>query len=155
MHTGTNKIPKYGLILLLCLLGTSNYAQARIYKWVDKDGVVQYTQTPPPGDITAREIKPPPPPPDAATAEKQLQQDVAGFDKTQDNQIKAQQEQQNDNQQIAEKKQKCEQAQLRLQSMQRPRVNVVDKDGERRRMTEEEREAGLAKAREMVQKLCN
>ena len=140
---------------MLCLLGVGQIAQARIYKWVDKDGVVQYTQTPPPSGITASEIKPPPPPPDAAAAEKQLQQQQAELNKTREDRIKAGEEQQKEEQFAADKKQKCEQARLRLRSMQRPRVNVVGKDGERRRLTEEEREAGIAKAREMIDKLCN
>ena len=139
---------------MLCLLGVGQIAQARIYKWVDKDGVVQYTQTPPPAGVSSSEIKPPPPPPDAAAAAKQLQQTQAEFNKSRDESIKAGEEQQKEKQQAADRKQKCEQARLREQSLQRPRVKVVGKDGERRRMTEDERQAGLAKAREMVNKLC-
>lgn len=154
MHIGTDKIGKFGLFLLICLLGSGHVVQARIYKWVDKDGVVQYTQTPPPAGVSAKEIKPPPPPPDAAAAAKKLQQQQAEFNQARQENIKEEKEQQKDEQLAAEKKQKCEQARVRLNSLQRPRVNVVGKDGERRRMTEEEREAGLAKAREMVDKLC-
>ncbi|HKK16999.1 MAG TPA: DUF4124 domain-containing protein, partial [Gammaproteobacteria bacterium] len=45
--------------ILLALLVSSN-ALAAMYKWVDENGEVHYTQTPPPGDIQAETIKPPP-----------------------------------------------------------------------------------------------
>ena len=52
-------------------------AGAAMYKWVDKNGRVVYSDQPPPGDVKAEIIKPPPPPanPNAAQelADKQLE----------------------------------------------------------------------------------
>ncbi len=47
-------------LLLSLLLGTN--AHATMYKWVDEEGNVTYSQNPPPGR-EAEEIAPPPPPP--------------------------------------------------------------------------------------------
>jgi hypothetical protein len=59
-------------LLALTLTGTS--AWAAMYKWVDAQGNVQYTQTPPPNQ-NAQVIKPPPPAPvSAEQAQKQLGQ---------------------------------------------------------------------------------
>ncbi len=48
------------LLLLSLLLGAN--AHAAMYKWVDEEGNVTYSQNPPPGQ-QAEEIAPPPPPP--------------------------------------------------------------------------------------------
>lgn len=47
---------------LILLLGLP--AQAAMYKWVDKDGGVVYSEMPPPDAGSATMIAPPPPPPD-------------------------------------------------------------------------------------------
>jgi hypothetical protein len=46
-------------------------AQAAMYKWVDKDGSIVYSEMPPPGAQNVQSIAPPPRPPEApAPAEK-------------------------------------------------------------------------------------
>ena len=48
------------LLLLVILLGLPFQVQAAIYKWVDKDGVVTFKDTPPPQGIEAEEVVPEP-----------------------------------------------------------------------------------------------
>ncbi len=52
------------LSLLLIALMSVGVAHAAMYKWVDEEGNVSYSQNPPPGK-KAEVIAPPPPPPDA------------------------------------------------------------------------------------------
>lgn len=69
-----NRTPRQGLAVtaLLALALAGGNAWAAMYKWVDDQGNVQYSQTPPP-DRQAQTLKPPPPPPvSAKQAQKQL-----------------------------------------------------------------------------------
>lgn len=43
---------KLGPMLLVCLLALPCAAHAQIYKWKDKDGVMRYADTPPPGNTS-------------------------------------------------------------------------------------------------------
>ena len=147
-------MPLAVIAFLAGMLSVTDQVQARIYKWVDADGTVQYTQTPPPGDIAAEEIKPPPSI-DTGTATKELEEQRAFLDKTRDDRVKSTEKEQMAAEESTEKQRVCEQARLRLAAYERPRVNVVGQDGERRRATEEERVAEIAKAREAVNQLCN
>ena len=56
--------------------------------------------------------------------------------------------------QEAERATLCQQARASQASYERPRVNEVMADGSRRAMGEEERQAGLARARTLVSKFC-
>ena len=147
-------MPLAVIAFLAWMLSVTDQVQARIYKWVDADGTVQYTQTPPPAGIAAEEIKPPPRV-DTDTAVKALEEQRVDLDKTRDGRIKAAEQEQKADQEIAEKQRQCEQARLRLAAYERPRVNVVAEDGERRRATEEERTVEIEKARAAVNQLCN
>ena len=145
-------IPFAGLFLCLSAGG----AAAEIYKWVDKDGNVQYTQSPPPDGIAAQEIQPPPPPADAAEAEQALEMDVEGLEKAAEAK-KEQAAEKLKTQADADKEAKlCEQAKARMASYERPRVTIPDPsaEGGRRRATEEERVAELAKSEALVKELC-
>ena len=49
---------------------------------------------------------------------------------------------------------KCEQAKKRLASYQRPRVNLVDKDGNYTVAGEDKRQAEIKKSQDLITKLC-
>ena len=147
----------YRQISFLCLLGfMSMHAQAEMYKWVDKDGNVHYSQSKPPdADIKVETIKPPPPPASAEMAQKQLNEreqmleDLAGERKeTAEQQGKAAAE-------AKEKAAKCQQARERLASYERPRVNMKQADGSMRVLSEEQRQAEIAKSKTYIKELCN
>jgi len=42
--------------LLLTVLSSFQSAYAEVYKWVDENGVVQYTNTPPEGGVSAEQV---------------------------------------------------------------------------------------------------
>lgn len=50
------------LLIVLSLSGAP--ALAEIYRWVDEQGQIRYSQTPPPVGTTFQLVYPPPPPPD-------------------------------------------------------------------------------------------
>jgi len=147
-------IPVAGL--LLCSIAGG--AAAEIYKWVDADGNVQYTQSPPPDGIQGKEIQPPPPPPDAdvEAADQALEKRVEGEQKTEEAQKEQTGERAKTEEDAAKQAQRCEQAKARVASYERPRVTVEDKsaEGGRRRATEEERQAELAKSEAAVNEFC-
>lgn len=70
--------------LLLPALLVLAVAQAQqVYRWVDAQGNVHYSQTPPPADTTRTtviELAPPPPDPTGVAEQKQLVKSVAAAD---------------------------------------------------------------------------
>lgn len=156
-------IPIHGLplcparsVVLTALLWAAGFhapAFAEMYKWVDENGNVQYTQHPPPGDIKAETIKPPPKV-DSESAlqeldeqQKQLEEVRAGRQKQGEEVAKAEEEK-------AWYVENCRRAQATLASYQVPNALIQQADGSRTRISEEDRQAGLAKANEMIKEYC-
>lgn len=139
-------------VILLGLLSFN--AQGRIYQWVDENGTTHFTQQPPPAGIEARIVTPPP---DVNTgpAREQMKQQEERAQKYLKDTSKAKEDEAKKQQEAEAQRRACEQARTRLQSFERPRVNFVDKDGTRRRATEEERQAELKKTQEYIDKNCN
>ena len=142
------------LLALIVLCTTPQSVLARMYKWVDEDGNTHYTQSPPPGDIQAEEINPPPEV-DTEAAQKQLEAQRKQADKLQTDREKRAELAEKEKKIAAEKEARCQAAKASQASFERPRVNYVDDDGSRRIMGEEERLAGLARAKEQVKEACN
>ena len=125
-----------------------------MYKWVDDEGNTHYTQSPPPGDIEAKTIDPPPKiNPDHAKEQLENRQEL--LQQARDGRHQAVDQKRKEEQDLAGKKAECDKAEARLASYQRPRVNLLDEDGNPSRATEEQRQAELAKSRELIKKLCN
>lgn len=139
------------LALLLFLSATG--VTAAMYKWVDEDGVTHYTQQPPPAGIEAETMKPPPAV-DSKAAGESLQKRLQQFEKNDKEKGEQTEKQQETRLTAQEKKENCRKARERLTSFQRPRVNFVDKDGTRRRASEEERQRELKRARDYLQEHC-
>lgn len=139
--------------ILLALLVSSN-ALAAMYKWVDENGEVHYTQTPPPGDIQAETIKPPP---DVNTekAREELQQRQELVEKIREQRQEENQKEKLAQQELEKKRANCDMAKKRLDSYDQPRVRFVQPDGSRRYATEEERQAQIQKSKEMIKEFCN
>ena len=119
------------LLTLLIGLMMSSFSHAKMYKWVDEEGNVHYTQTKPPADTEVETIKPPPkvtPPPAPAKAEPEAS--AADADVTEDEATKqknAEIEQQN-----AEiRKQNCAASRERLDALNNAggRIKYTDDDG--------------------------
>ncbi len=142
------------LLLLAAISLNSTVTLAAMYKWVDEDGNTNYTQSPPPGDLKAETIKAPPKiNPDHA--KKQLEERKKLLQEAGDSRTKAADEKRKAEQVKEQKKADCDKAKARLASYSRPRVNLLDENGNPARATEEQRQAEIAKSRELIAKLCN
>ena len=137
-------------ILTVCPL---QHSLATAYKWVDEDGNTHYTQTPPPGDTPGEAINRPPKV-DTEAAQGEIKALTERADKLQAERTKKAEQRQKKLAQEAERATLCQQARASQASYERPRVNEVMADGSRRVMGEEERQAGLARARTLVSKFC-
>lgn len=140
--------------LLLVLSPPAAYAA--MYKWVDADGKVQYSQTPPP-EGQFKELRPGPPPAQPAEAQKELQDLLKKQDEVR-------------TQRDAEKKEKedkaaeqsrlavaCARAKRELALLENNpgrRIGVTGDDGQMSRMTEQEREVRIAETRKIVSEAC-
>ena len=137
-------------ILAACPL---QHSLATAYKWVDEDGNTHYTQTPPPGDTPGEAINRPPRV-DTEAAQGEIKALTERADKLQAERVEKAEQRRQQLAQEAERATLCQQARASQASYERPRVNEVMADGSRRVMGEEERQAGLARARTLVSKFC-
>jgi len=140
-------------------------AAAQQYKWVDKDGRVQYGDSPPPG-VKATPMRPgtgaatAPAAPGAAgkpagKAPTAAEQDAAFRQRQQDAEKQAAKSAQAD-QEAAAKKDQCARAQEYLRSLEAGvRVARTDSKGERYFLEEAEIAQETAKARQLVQQSCS
>jgi len=147
--------------LLLVVMGFAGAALAQQFRWVDKDGRVQYGDTPPPG-VKATRLKPPPagtaPAPSSAAkkdAEKPLSPDAA-FRKRQQEREAGEKKTTEASANAELKRQNCEAAQASVRSIQSgQRITTVDKAGERIYLDDAQLAGELARAQQAVAANCN
>lgn len=145
------------LLALACLLAAASTAVAdQVYRWVDKNGVVHYTQTPPPSsNVPAKSIDISAPPPDsfgaksdqalinAQTAQNKSAQDAA-------------QKAQADAQQKAALQKACEAEKAQLQQMQDARrITMTDSKGETQYVTGDDRLKAMDDLQKRIDKDCS
>lgn len=141
-----------GLVLLLALPGL---ASAEIYRWVDAQGHVHYTQTPPP-DSKAQKVTPQgvTPPADPGKGIAELEQALEESDRQRAAEAKKKEEA---SQQAQQRAVRCAQGQSRLKMLdERPPNRLMSKNekGEYERWTTEHYEAERAKAMQVIQESC-
>lgn len=141
------------VLLISAFILNPSVSFAEMYKWVDEEGNTHYTQSPPPGDIEAKTIKPPPEI-NSEYEQKQIQGRQELLDDWQKAREEKKQAELKQQQEAEEKAAKCEQARKRLASYQRPRIMIKDADGNPTRIGEDKRMAELEKSRELVKQLC-
>jgi hypothetical protein len=152
---GRGQRPALGLAVasLVCLAALASPAMAEMYKWVDADGKVHYTQERPPPGIKGDTIKPPPPV-DSEAAAKQLEARQELLKGAQEGREKSA----GDAKQAAEDKafndENCRRAKQTAAAYQVPNALVSQPDGSRKRYTEDERQKGLAEAEGHVKEFC-
>jgi len=150
-RTGSPGAAAFAVAIAVALLVVAAPAGATMYKWVDKNGKVVYSDQPPPADVKSEIVKPPPPPvnPNAARelADKELE-------------IRQRDKKRADDAQTAEKaraeatrqRENCVQARGQLQALQQSanvvRYNekgerIVLDDAARREATERQQQAVL------------
>jgi hypothetical protein len=145
------------LFVVVLLAGAWTQAPAQLYKWIDEDGNVVYSQFAPPVD-TPGEVVPPPPPPaeDPATAQQRLQEQLQrSADYREDQELAA--EKAAEMQTTAERdRERCAQARRNLQNLDgRSRQLYRTPDGSVVRLTEEERQQRRAEAQRVIDEACD
>jgi hypothetical protein len=146
------------VVLAVAFAVASGIAQAKVYKWVDENGVTQYTQYPPPEGSSSVVNVPTAPAPATAPAEqlRDLQDRLEALNKRQEEEARAQQEteeQHADREKLAADCQRVRE-ELALVS-NNPRLMEQGADGSRVRMTEERRQERIAHAQQQLQDHCS
>ena len=129
--------------------------QAKVYKWVDENGVTQYTQYPPPkGDSTEVSV------PDAPSASpdeqrKDLQNRLEAFNKRRDERIRQEQETAEQRAEREKLAADCQRVRDELATIRNnPRVLEETEDGPVR-MTEERRQERISLAEQQLKDFCS
>ncbi len=118
------------LLPALLLLACAAAAADQVYRWVDKDGKVHYSQTPPANAATSVQpvqVNAPPPDPTGLQNAQVLQKQQADKNQKAADAAKAAQQ---DAAQAAQKKQQCDDLRSRLLTLQNSgRATTVDAQG--------------------------
>lgn len=137
------------LAVLLAFAATA--ATAQMYRWVDKDGRVHYTQTPPPG-LQAESVRPAPPPSQGGDGARRYLEESA---RASAEQAKKQAEEQVKQDQRTAACNKAQATRNKLQSMPLRRLVEQDDQGQVTRMTPDKHAELLAEAEAAIGKNCN
>ena len=142
------------LILILISLSLPSLLFADTYKWVNEDGVVTYSQTPPPGIEAERvNVRGSNKPTGPSSKEKldQLRQRMA--DSVEDRALEKKKLDE-EKSKLAIQSKNCEAARSNLQKLNGLGNRLYKKDGEYKRLTEEERQSLMQEAREQIKSNC-
>ena len=144
-------------------------ASAQLYKWVDSNGKVQYSDKPPPSNFKTEKLRAPPPPAPApaAAGEGGTQKDAAkkgpmtaneqeqAFRKRQLEAKKADEEAAQKQAEASERAENCKRAKAALTSLQiGGRMARIDEKGERVIMGDQEMAQATAKAQQEADAAC-
>ena len=140
------------------LLATATVA-AQVYKWVDKDGKIQYSDTPPPASATKTEAKKVDTSPAAASTTaapgKVLQDRAKDYDKRQADAAEKAKKAELDQKNAAINASNCSDARNALRELETGRpVTRATETGAREYLDDETRQAEMAKARKSVADFC-
>jgi hypothetical protein len=144
---------KYTLLACLFFIFPT-LLNAETYKWVNEDGVVTFSQSPPPSaeaeKVKLRNTKSSSES-SSQTRLKNLRQQLE--DSAEDRELKKQ-EQQREKEQLALKKKNCKAAQSNLRKLEGLGNRLYKRDGEYKRLNEEERQSLMQKEREHIKANC-
>ncbi len=144
----------FPLTLAGSLLLATTPVQAEIYKWVDSNNEVHYTQTPPPKGVESIRIEAIPAR-DSAEAGTNLQERIKASEeqKQQKSEASADAEQQAEIARIS--RQNCITARNNLEQLNRSgQIRYRTGDGEVLRLSEEDRKLRIEEARGQVKEFC-
>jgi hypothetical protein len=146
----TARLPLRALapLALLAALAAAGTARAELYKWVDDDGNVTYSQDPPP-DREATTVAPPPPLPDNPT--KPLKTDDVG--ESTEQKAKREANQKADQDAAKADKQNCEAARRNLEIYQNYR-RIQNEKGEITVLDDANRAKLLKTAQDQIKQFC-
>lgn len=141
-----------GLAALLCV----SAAHGEIYRWVDADGLVHYSQSPPPVGVTGEAMRGAPKPavdPDAA--QKALQERVGKIDEQKQKTGEAKDLEGKVKEEIEKRKKNCEVARNNLQTLETlGGKKIQDSQGNVIRLSEEERLQKITEANKQIKDWC-
>ena len=147
-------------LLFIVAMGIAAGVAAQQFRWVDKDGRVQYGDTPPPG-VKATRLKPPPagsaPAPSGAKkdGEKPLSPEAA-FRKRQEEKAAEDKKSAQASADAEAKRQNCESARGQLRSIQAgQRISTTNAQGERVFLDDTQIAAERARAEQAVAANCS
>lgn len=149
---------RFGWILAAALglaLVSGLAAAAQMYKWVDKDGHVHFSQTPPPSTgVQAQQVNISAPPPDPTSLQnsQNLQQQIA----EQNEKAKADPEQEKQKQSAeAQKKAHCDDLRSRLNVLNSSgRTATVDAQGNMNYLSDEDRQKQMQAIEDQISREC-
>ena len=159
------------LLVMLLAIAFAGMASAQTYKWVDKNGRVQYGDTPPgdaskvtrlktPAGGAAPAPAAPEPKNDTAAKDKDKDKDKAltpeqAFKKRQQERQEAEQKSEKERAEADQKRANCEGAQASLRQLQSgQRVSTVNSAGERVYLDDDARAGALSRAQKSVADWC-
>jgi hypothetical protein len=136
-------------------LAAVGLAQAAMYKWVDENGVTQYTQYPPPDRKVDVVAPPPPPAEDPEGAQKKLESLLQKQDEQRKATATAEGEQAKADAEAKQREARCQSARKNLEVLTTGgRKRVVGPDGVATYLPEEDRQARIAEARKAIEESC-
>lgn len=147
-------------LFVLLSLALSSAVAAEMYRWVDSQGRVHYSDEPPPaGAKSSKTVTPPPPSSYAPSGEgvkaKTWQEKDMEFRQRQSAQAEAQAKKEKEEADAKQKKQNCENARKSLQALESgQRVSVPNEKGEQQLMDDAARQKAIAEARKAVDTWC-
>jgi len=150
-----NRVFFYISLIGLCgVMVTAPVASAELYKWVDENGVTQYSQRPPPGNTDVQTLNVPENSADQSALDK-LKTQVNKADEMREARLKDQELKRQAEEEKVVKEENCRRAQARLASYQVPNALIAQADGSRVRVDEATRLKELAASKEMIVTYCN
>ncbi len=150
---------KYCMAILLALASVSAFAG--LTKWVDSQGVVHYSDEPPPPNVKSQTLNTPStsggiPAASAPAAPKTVYEREAEINKEKKAKEEAAQKAAKQQEDAVQKQKACEQARSQLGTLQNaPRVVTYDDKGERTYMDDAQRQQQISEAQAAVGKYCN
>ena len=142
----------YGLLLCMPAL---TVPAAEYYRWVDEEGNMQFTQTPPPEGKKAEKEKIHTSPSSAVSGQEWLEKKQKGFKDIDKKRLQAK-EREAEKKELAESKARdCAKVKRRLQVLvETPRVQTIDADGKHTMMAAEARQSEINKMRGLISEYC-
>jgi len=137
------------------ILITTTLTAGKMYRWVDENGVTQYTQSPPPSG-EASEVKPPPPPAvSPEEAQRKLNAQRQQLEDLREDRSLAKQKTEESKEEQAFNTKNCQAARNNLKRLQEnPRGRWMQKDGTQARYSEEERQKKINEAQDQIKEFC-
>ncbi|HEB98054.1 MAG TPA: DUF4124 domain-containing protein [Thiotrichales bacterium] len=144
-------------LLAAAILVLATTAQAGIYKWVDENGQVHYGERPPPGSDYSSVAPPPPPATDTGTGQERIEKTREFLETSRKAREKAKQDAEKARAEAERRRKNCEAARRNLEILTYTtgRRRIYGPDGTPRKMTEDERELRMARARQQIDKYCD